>query len=61
MNKRTPPPIFTEGYFIDRRRAGERPDNRLPPSRLPAVPEGATMEVKTGFLEALRAKREQNV
>jgi hypothetical protein len=60
MNGHTSPPIFLEDYFMSLIRAGKYPDNRPPPSSLPAVLEGMTMEVKTGFLEALRAKREQS-
>jgi hypothetical protein len=45
--------LFIEGAFTGRILAGDLPDTREPRSVLPQVDPTSTMEVRTGFMEAL--------
>lgn len=44
------PPLYIDGYFTRRLLAGEEPKRGYPKNPLPEVPEGASMEVVTGFM-----------
>lgn len=45
---------YIKGFLHDQIEAGIFPNYRLPPTRLPDVPDGATMEVESMFMVARR-------
>ena len=50
---------YIKGYFHDRIERGIFPNFRLPPSRLPEVPDDAVMEVESSFVAALRNSKKR--